>query len=736
MEKTVHLSKTLGALEVFTITSGTMIGAGIFVLPGILAQKAGPAAVMCFALVGFLCLLTAFSVCELATAMPRSGGGYYFVSRSMGSLFGSIVGLGSMLALIFKGAFAFVGAGDYLAALIPATPTATALALCVLLITLNVAGTSATGYAQNLVVTALGAILFAFIVQGLFSFDSSNFNPFFRSSPAGFMQSTGMVFMAYMGMMGSASVAEEVKNPQRNIPLGILTAIVFVTMLYMMIMLVTQGILRPWALAESTTAVADAAQKIAGAGGLVVMVLCGLMATLSTGNSSILASSRFPFAMARDNQMPQGLARVDPHFKTPMRSILLVGGIVLALIAFLNIETIVKYGSSFNIIIFALVNFSLIILRRVEPSWYKPTFRSPLFPWLQITGALGSLVFMPFLGRGPVIACSILVVLGSLWHLLYVRGKSKPGYGLRDSIRTAREKTETIAARSQFEPGVGMVSGKSSWQLLVLLWSRSAPAGLMTIAGHLSRYFEEPLRIAYWDRNTDITLLGPYEDACRFTLDGFVDTPEPEFRCSLIRILAPSRSWGFLETARSSGAGFVLMELPDHYTRLRWELKRIAEDMPCDMAFLSRKPISSIDSILMANANPADELKIRLAGAIAARTGASLTVLRIYPEGAREMARGDFDAQLQDAGALHGVPMKTQVVRSEDVVSTIIRESGGYDLLVLGGVSYSEKTGALLGELVEKVIAEAECPVLVVKAKSPFKTPLARRILKRLVLSP
>ena len=226
------LERNLGLYAVFTISIGAMIGSGIFVLPGLAAEITGPSVMLAFLLAGAIVLPAALSKSEMATAMPEAGGTYLYIDRAMGPLMGTVAGIGVWFALVFKAAFALAGLGGYLGHLadIPVKPVA--LGIAVALITLNVLGAKVTGRAQALLVTGVLSVIAYFVMRGSINVDSTNFEPFLKDGFSGLLTATALIFVSYAGVTKIASVAEEVKRPSRNIPLGILISIGLMMILY------------------------------------------------------------------------------------------------------------------------------------------------------------------------------------------------------------------------------------------------------------------------------------------------------------------------------------------------------------------------------------------------------------------------------------------------------------------------------------------------------------------------
>ncbi|HKL18347.1 MAG TPA: amino acid permease, partial [Halalkalibaculum sp.] len=227
------LEKQLGLWDVFAISTGAMFSSGFFLLPGIAAAETGPSVFLAYLLAGVLVLPTMFSVSELCTAMPRAGGTYYFIDRSLGPLMGTIGGFGSWLALVLKSAFALIGMGAYLGIFMDVPITLVAVVLTIFFGIVNVIGAKESSFLQKILVAALLGIMFFYIVQGLFHIFSldffeitrQQFSPFFINGVNGVLATVGMVFVSYAGLTKVASIAEEVENPDRNIPLGMIMSL-------------------------------------------------------------------------------------------------------------------------------------------------------------------------------------------------------------------------------------------------------------------------------------------------------------------------------------------------------------------------------------------------------------------------------------------------------------------------------------------------------------------------------
>ena len=341
-----ELAKDLGPLAALTIGVGTMIGAGIFVLPGAAIERAGWFAVLSFVLGGGIALLTALSASELGTAMPKSGGAYYYVNQALGPLFGSIAGWSNWLGLAFASAFYMVGFGEYVRAIfglggplvfgpVAVSPVkVAALGAAAFFVFVNYVGAKETGRLQNVIVVVLIVILAVFTVVGALRADPANLPAPTGLSPM--LTTTGLIFVSYLGFVQITSVAEEIKQPGKNLPRAVIGSVLIVTAIYALVLItmaaaVEQGFIAEQQLAGNI-AVVEVGRLLLGPVGALALLVGGLLATASSANASILASSRINFAMGRDRIVTPDLNDVHDRFGTPYRSIAITGGFILAFI--------------------------------------------------------------------------------------------------------------------------------------------------------------------------------------------------------------------------------------------------------------------------------------------------------------------------------------------------------------------------------------------------------------------
>lgn len=434
LEDSKKLKKELNLFDVYAIATGAMFSSGFFLLPGVAAAETGPSVFLAYFVSGLLILPTMFSVAELSTALPRAGGTYYIIDRSLGPLMGSIGGFGSWLALVLKSAFALIGMGAYITLFYDVNITVVAVILTIAFGCLNIVGAKETTTLQKVLVAALVTIMFGYIVQGvahLFSMDmigltNKQFTPFFTNGATGFFATVGMVFVSYAGLTKVASIAEEVKNPDRNIPLGMFLSVLSAIIVYVLGVYLMVAVLEPEAFRQDLTPVATAGEAfmdwLPGDLGLWLIVIAAIAAFASTGNAGIMSASRYPLAMARDSLFNEKFANLG-RFDTPMNSILGTMGLMLFFLLAFNVAEVAKLASAFQLLLFALLNLGVIVMRESKIDEYDPGFNSPWYPWLQIVGMVLSFVLIFEMGILSILFTVAVSAFAVGWYYYYAYGK-------------------------------------------------------------------------------------------------------------------------------------------------------------------------------------------------------------------------------------------------------------------------------------------------------------------------
>jgi len=367
--------------------------------------------------------------------MPKSGGTYFFIERTMGALPGTFAGLANWFSIALKSAFALVGIGAFAYLIWPGISEwqvkAIAIASCLIFTGLNVLSVKGTGWTQILLVVILLGCLAVFVFLG-FPAVFKTFGPeggaFAGFMDKGFMHilgTVGMVFVSFGGLTKVASVGGEIRNPGRNIPAGMFAAAIVVTLAYIAAIFVTVGVLEADKLSGSLTPLSLAAGEFMGRPGVILLSLAAMLAFITTANGGILAASRNPMAMSRDGLLPEVMQRISKRFGTPYVGILITSVFMITVIAVLDVADLVKAASTMMLVLFVMVNAAVIIMRGSKIQNYRPLYRAPLYPWLQIVGMAVYLFLIvdmvAEMGITPLVVLGGFMLAGASWYIVYVR---------------------------------------------------------------------------------------------------------------------------------------------------------------------------------------------------------------------------------------------------------------------------------------------------------------------------
>ena len=423
-ENDKKLKKSMGLLGVYSVATGATLSAGFFLLPGLAFAQAGPGMVIAYMLAVIPLIPATLSIVELCTAMPKAGGVYYFTDRALGPLVGTIGGIGTWLALVLKIAFALVGMGAYIRLFwgnsLPITTLAIAIAIT--LGVLNLFGAKKTTNLQMFLVVGLLLALGYFLVVGAPASDPARFEGMFTGDWNATVATAGMVYISYVGVTKVASLAEEVRQPERNLPLGVFLSLLTAVAVYLGGTLVLVGTLEPPALASSLTPVADAAKSFGGEFGMILVTVAALMAFISVANAGLLSASRYPLAMSRDEILPRVFGRLSRRGIPTWGVLLTVATIIVVLVAF-DAAKIAKLASAFQLLMFGLVCFAVIVMRESQIESYDPSYKSPWYPYTQITGMIAPIILIVLMGWLPSLFAAGLIALGAMWYRHVAHGR-------------------------------------------------------------------------------------------------------------------------------------------------------------------------------------------------------------------------------------------------------------------------------------------------------------------------
>jgi amino acid transporter/nucleotide-binding universal stress UspA family protein len=703
-----------------------MIGAGIFLLPGIAMANAGSGAIISFLLGGLISIATAISMSELATGMPLAGGSYYYISRTMGAAFGAVIGLGSWLALVFKGTFALIGLAEYSQVFHPLPLYLVAAVTGILLLVINYRGAKSSGSLQNIIVIILLVILVLFIGEVSFMVKPANFFPVAPHGITSIFTTTGIIFISYLGLAEAAAVAEEVKNPSKTLPRAFIASAVVVTLFYVGIMAVVVGFSGSEGTATTVTPLADIAGLIGGDSGKFFISFAALLATLSTANGAILSSSRFPFAMSRDALMPEWFVMIHKKYETPYNAILVTGSVMVALLFLFDIEQLARLGGAFNILIFILLNMAVLILRKRTLPGYEPTFRDPLYPFTQIFGVVGSLLLLPLLGGLPLLFSVLMIFAGAGWYMFYGKGKAMPAYNLFDLL-------ENNVERVSVEPvSVGRV--------LVPVSNPGHERDLLKLADFLGNEII-CLHIIEVPRQTTLKVAQEAYHEKKIELDyrfqEDFDVYPAKFGNKREFIVAFDHriSNSIIEQAEIENADIIIMGWHES-KRFKYSLGDVTNDVlgssKSQIALLKGHLPDSIKKLLVAyNGKENSVHGLYLAKKLAVNTGAAIRIISIISPDEDPDKKAKIAGELEEqAKKITSVPVSFKLLERYSIEDAILEVSNGYDLTIIGDSSERFKI-SFLGTLSQRIARHSRKPVMIVKKSKPISKESLNYLLKK-----
>ena len=715
------LRRSLGLYAVLTISIGAMIGSGIFVLPGLAFKITGPSVVIAFFLAGVVVLPAALSKAEMATAMPEAGGTYLYIDRAMGPLMGTIAGFGVWFSLVFKASFALVGLSAYLEYFIPHPERPVAAVLAVVLIGVNLVGVKQTAKFQMFLVTGVILVLLVFVGIGMPHIQSSSFDPLTTHGIKGLLSATAVVFVSYAGVTKVASIAEEVRRPGRNIPMGMLVSIGFMMLLYPAIVAVIVGVSAPAELAKTETPMTLAAEQFAGSVGVAIIAGVAVIALLSMTNAGIIASSRYPFAMARNSLAPAALAAIGRRSGGPVAGIAVTGVVLLALVMFVPLLELAKLASAFQLLVFSLINLALIAFREAHLDWYEPQFRSPLYPATQIFGIAAALLLLTQMGTVPLIGAVLFVVAGVIWYQVFGRERAVKESAARDALRLREDQrlVHTTAAA---------VATGGRRHILVLVRRPTRPSRQHTLFRLALRLAVSPggrIHVINFDARTR-RMIPTDEDRARARQLGIEVTTEQytdEDRRGMVH--------SFVER---EGVDLFIADLPQELRATRHvsrDLRWLREHLTCDSVFLRNREVDQIDQIsILGTGGPYDPVKIEMADHIARHEQAKLRFVHLTPTDAPPAQAESIHRYHEQLGATLTVPWDDRVQPTDDLIETLTGLSRGANLVILGAPTHRFH---VVADLADKIAEGVDCPALLVHTPTLEKPGIVTRSIQWII---
>ncbi|WP_408957607.1 amino acid permease [Natrinema sp. 74] len=730
-----ELAKDLGPLAALTIGVGTMIGAGIFVLPGEAVATAGPMAAIAFVLGGGIALLTAFSASELGTAMPKSGGAYFYINRALGPLFGSIAGWGNWIGLAFASAFYVYGFGEYivrmagisfgpveLSVLSLSAAQLIGLGAALLFITVNYVGAKETGTLQNVIVITLVGILTVFTAFGVLNADLTTLRPIVPPDKgvSPLLPVTGLIFVSYLGFVQITSVAEEIKEPGRNLPRAIIGSVVLVAAIYALVLLAVLAAVETELVANNDTAVVDVASQLIGPVGAAALLLGGLLATASSANASILASSRINFAMGRNKLVSPELNEIHPRYGTPYRSIAVTGGFIVLFLLIGDIRTLSTAGSVLHLVIYGLLNISLIVMREAKPDGYDPDYRVPLYPATPILGAILSFALIAFIDPRWVIGlCVVFVAVAVLWYLVYAREKTEEQGVLSEFIlHRADEMPEpAVTAATTVKPDGGtyrvmvpLANPDHETDLITLASAIANQRNGTVVATHIVQVPDQTAleqgadHVAELNAESERLLERARQDAETFGVD--IETKTVFSHRSFEEVF---------DTARTDDANLVVMGWGPHaHGRAEDRMDELTGDLPCDFLVLKDHGFDTSRILVPTAGGPDSELGAAVAELLSTEYDSDVSLLYVRDD---DESVDEAESFLEAWATDHDLADATRLVEHGDPGTAIERAAADHTIVVIGATEQGLVSRLMGGSLIDDIAETVDCSVLLAQKR-------------------
>lgn len=724
------LERSLSLTSVIAISIGGMLGSGIFVLPGLAAAKTGSSVWLAYLLAAVCVLPAALSKSELATAMPSSGGTYVYIERAFGPIFGTISGIGLWLSLLLKSSFALVGFGAYLAILINIDPGYTqyvAIGFLVIIMFLNITGVKKVGKVQIVVVSISLISLMLILIFGIPNVNPKLLDPFLMNGEMGLISTVAFVYISYAGVTKVAAIAGEIKNPSKNLPLAMLLSLTIITVIYVFVAFVLVGNIPIQELSTDIKPIYTVVTILGGKYFGYIAAAVGVITLMSMANSGVLASSRFPFAMAHDKLLPSFMGRIHSKYLTPVVTIGLTCFVMALVILLLDVVKIAKLASAFKVLMFISVNLAVIILRETSAQWYNPTYRSPFYPFIQIFGIISGLVLLVFLGLMPAIAILAIFILGLLIYFKFGKDATRTGvlrnYGHRPALYLFynKKKRKRVVARRRKSDKNEILDGKlmsKAGVVVPLLGNENSPEMLIEIGAAINR--KEKLQTVnitevpnqtfldvFMEENPKITSLGRRISGLAKTLDVDIDFESAVTHdvSQTIQQLSDQTSCDWLVMGWNGKAhSGILVRNP-----IGWLLTNIDSDF----ALFKDNGVRHISKIVLAlRPGRKDKNFIAIADRICNFYGASLSLLHVVPENISIEVIGEIEKSSKLL--LQKATSKSEVIilKSDNSIEAISKISAGYDLLILGTPEKDNWISVLFGTGKDKYTDKSACSVL------------------------
>ena len=744
----VKFRRDLGLLDITMIGLGPTIGTTIFLLVGPGFAITGPSLLLAFFLNFLVTLLTAMAYMELGSAFPETGGGYLWIRRSMRdpwgflggwlSWFGHCIvasfyifgfGLGAVVALetvlgepdlhlfgLDEGGltklFAVLAAGAFVA--------------------LNYRGTKITGRSETAVTMTLLAVVVAFIVFALAAIlrggglPPANLTPFFQGDSAfaqfiALLGAMGFTFIVFEGYEIIAQTGEETKDPEKNIPRAVFIVIGLSTVIFILVALGAIGVAgscvatspgdacllvqTPGGIEGNNNAIADIAARVMPYG-LYVVVIGIVLGALAAINSLIFSSSRVSFAMGRDGTLPKSFGRLHPRKRTPHVSIAASGLLIIGMTLTLDINTVAASADIMFLLLFLLVNWAVIVLRRTMPD-VKRSYRMPLFPLIPLAG----------IASKGIIALSLWAYEPQAWFI------ALGWIGLGLAVHYVHSKKEGVATFTKAVEAI-LPAARERYRILLPLedFDRTELVDFAALVAQVE--------------DAQLTLLHVVEVPSTLPIDAIDRLYVGEVRWNLGKLRRRAEELGARASARVEVSHRVFETILENVKEdetdlliLGWKggwrkgrilggnVDRFVQEAPCDVVVFKSAGLKERPARILVMNAPEWHVSYATGYAIllAKKHKSTITIFSaVQTDREMEQEKG-YSARLAAMCSTHGVPFEEKLLKTRNIVDAVVAEAASYDLVVLGASSEWRLTQFAFGPMQDQIARRTTVPTLMVR---------------------
>ncbi|MBS4534250.1 amino acid permease [Clostridium sp. D2Q-14] len=716
------LDRTLGLYSALTISIGTMIGSAIFVLAGTSFEVAGPSASLSIFLSGMAAIFTAFSFAELVTFIPTAGGGYAYVRDATDNgILGFICGWGFWLGYAMSCGLFALGFGTFLNYFFPFIPQMVGAYLLIFYVLVtNIKGVKGSSKMQNVITTGLIILLISYIIYGIFFMDMSNQRPFFTEGMAGTLKAMGFLYMTYIGYGLITTASEEVIDPEKNIPRAIIISVIVVIIIKTSTFFVGAGI-KNWKTlvpGVTSTPMIDTAIVIAGQIGGYLFALAGILATLSSINTAVLASSRTSYALARDKRFPAIFKSINRRTKTPIFSIIGTGIIIITATTLRDLEHISTITSIFSLTGYTLVNVALMIFRKKQPN-VERKFKVPFYPITPILGIIVNMFMIFQLIITDLFALAVAVVIIGLGLVYFYIGlpklnKAPKLINPQEVPVLNMKRKENKDSKKEFKVMVPIGHPENVKSLINMAYRIANINNGKVVPVHVLEVPEAiPLDSRYENFKDD---MGLYEGI----IAEFNKTCERDIKCSEpVLFLSRNRAHSINTAVKEENVDFTLVGW--HHSGLAHNMiggvvPEILKNNESTVGVLSNKGEKEIKKILYPYGGGAySQAAANTVKKLAQGYNAEVTLLRVIKEEISDEEYNQIKEIMYQTLKTLGVNGKVLMINASSVREAVIDISGKYDLIAMGIGSQWGIKETIGGFKADTIAEKSKCSVLIVR---------------------